>query len=281
MGLSKCPSSVIRKLRRRVLGKSACPIRANGGFKRAHVCRELPYVYYSPIDRPGFNKDMANLKVITEEFPSHIRKFYLTALCSISLGDIGTNTGKTMLVPKMMTVNQFISSPKMMTLVDKFISFIGDFLRTIGRVSSSDRWKYIPTDMKEDNILVNQSGDIVISDFSPIRKTPTHRLDFVYTNIYILNVAFTDYNPIRRYNDKETSELALNIFLLECYVMLFFMSGMTLYDKLFGELVADLLRILKGSKLETLSDCHRFILTILKHFLNKKQYSTVISTWRI
>lgn len=193
-----------------------CPAVSSGSFKVANVCKVDPIVYYTPApgSRPqDFNESIEDIKYL-DKLDTKMKRFFMTAICDLKHGVKDKTKVSTVAVGKLIPVEDYLDSHSPTKFISRYVKFINDLLREIKHYNVTDYWKFITTDFKLDNMMVNNTGRIFITDFSPLRKRSGNRWGYVATGAYLLKDNFKDYNPLNKYTDEEISIIGIKMFLL-------------------------------------------------------------------
>lgn len=215
-----CPSNIEKIIQ--VKGqKDPCPAVGKGSFKKANVCKTSPYVYYTPVKSiEGYKESIQDL-VILDKFDADIKKFFMTAKCSLPNIPKKSNHA-TVIVDKMVSIPSYIKENPSYPVVDKFISFIDRFLKQVVKYNPEDIWEMMSTDLKTDNVMINpENGNMYITDFSPARHRDGDYYSFISTPIFTIMDDIKDFSYSKKYTKKQISVITLDIFILTALTTLY------------------------------------------------------------
>lgn len=260
-----------------------CPAVSSGSFKVANVCKADPYVYYTPTQgtrAQDFNEGIDDIKYIDKLDPK-TKKFFMASICDLKNGVKDKTTLSTIVVEKLIPVETYLESHSPAKFLTKYVKFISSFLRELNNYDVADYRKIITTDFKPENIMVNKTGRIFITDFSPLRQRTGDRWGYVATPLFLLGDDFVDYAPLGRYTSQEISIIGVKMFVLTALTTLYHLARVvklysgglkmkTAIDQGFSNLYA-----LRKSKKKTLIERIEFMMETLKGELSSKDMTEV------
>lgn len=211
--MSNCSATILKKITP-TRKSDPCPVRSKGSFKAANVCDKSPYVFYTPVaSKGGFRESIDDLMIL-EKFDKKLRSFFMTAKCVLPNGVPGKTDEKTVVVNKLTSLFEFMQT-KQDRLLQIYVDFVTSFLKEVGRMNKEDIWQVVSTDFKPDNVMIDSKKEnMLITDFSPMRKDVREFYSYVATPYFIMGDNFKDYSWNKRYTSLQASKIAYHISLV-------------------------------------------------------------------
>jgi serine/threonine protein kinase len=211
--MSNCSAAILKKVTP-TKSSDPCPARNKGSFKAANVCEKSPYVFYTPSSsKRGFRESIEDLMLL-EKFDKKLRSFFMTAKCVLPNGVLGKTDEKTVVVNKLTNLFEFMQT-KPDRLLQIYVDFATRFIKEVGRINKEDIWQVVSTDFKPDNVMIDPKKEqMMITDFSPMRKDVKGLYSYVATPYFIMGDDFKEYSWNKKYTSLQASKIAYHISLV-------------------------------------------------------------------